>query len=495
MRHIISGNKDFHVFSESWNTHQNLTTPNIHKRIITFLQNAWIQGNSKALLMAFRGCGKSTMVGLFCAWILYRNPNVRILVLSAESELAKRMVRTVKRIIERHPLTEDLKPKKAEQWAGDCFTVNRPMELRDASMTADGILGNITGMRADIVICDDVEVPNTANTASKRENLRLRLAEVDYILVPNGMQLYVGTPHTEHSIYASKKMGDIPPFLYGFERLEIPILQQDGTSAWAERFSEHDIHILKTRHGEQKFNAQMQLQCVNMHKGRLDTGRIKSYTCALDVRYANDCQDVYIAGRKMVSACCVWDPSYGAVGGDDSIVAVVFVSENGAYFVHGLQALCAEKDGLDPAHAQCYGVVDFMREYMVSRIYIEANGVGKFLPELLKTVFDKSNIRCAVQAFHSKSNKNIRIMESLQAVLDAGYLWVHQDVITSGFLEQMSDFNPLEKGNKDDMLDAVARCIEFEPTRLGGYVKTATKLQNRWQGSTPTNAMESDFTL
>ena len=104
------------------------------------------------------------------------------------------------------------------------------MELRDPSMTAEGILGNITGSRADIIICDDVEVPNTSATASKRESLRQRLGEVDYILVPNGMQLYVGTPHNYYSIYRKDKIGDISPFLYGFNRLEIPIINEKGKS-------------------------------------------------------------------------------------------------------------------------------------------------------------------------------------------------------------------------------------------------------------------------
>ncbi len=494
MRNIVLGDTSFFDFVAIWNKTQGVHTPQVHKKIVQFLQSIWENGTTKAVLMAFRGCGKSTMVGLFCSWILYRNPNVRILVLSAESDLATRMVRTVKRIIERHPYTLDLKPKRAEQWAGNCFTIDRPQELRDASMTAEGIIGNITGMRADVVICDDVEVPNTANTAGKRENLRTRLGEVDYILVPDGMQLYVGTPHTEHSIYSTVYMGDIPPFLYGFKRLEIPILDATGKSVWADRFSEHDIHILRTRHGEQKFNAQMLLQCVNLHAGRLNTARIQAYSGDMEVRYVNTAPEVHIHGEKMLSACCVWDPAYGVEGGDDSIIAVVFVSQSGAYFVHDIQKLqTCDTPHTDPAHSQCNGAAACIRKYMLSRIYIESNGVGKFLPSLLQSVLAKQQIRCAVRDFHSKSNKNTRIMEALQVVLDAGYLWVHDKVITQGFISQMQDFNPLEKGNKDDMLDAVARCIEFEPTRLKTtHIPMPPKKD--WQGHTQTEA-NKDFSV
>ena len=72
--------------------------------------------------------------------------------------------------------------------------MRRPLTQRDPSLLARGITANITGSRADVVICDDVEVPNTCNTPGKREQLRERLAEISYVLVPGGLQLYVGTP-------------------------------------------------------------------------------------------------------------------------------------------------------------------------------------------------------------------------------------------------------------------------------------------------------------
>jgi len=162
-----------------WNQRQNLTTPKLHLDMAHWLERAWKKGDKELLLMAFRSAGKSTMVGLFAAWLFYRDPNIRILVLAADFTLAKKMVRNVKRIIERHPLTNNMKPKAADQWASDRFTVKRSLELRDPSMIAKGVTSNITGSRADIVICDDVEVPNTCDSAEKRENLRERLAEIN----------------------------------------------------------------------------------------------------------------------------------------------------------------------------------------------------------------------------------------------------------------------------------------------------------------------------
>ena len=208
-----------------WNEIQGQKTPVLHRRICRWL-NARVNAGASSqdrhlILLAFRAAGKSTIVGLFCAWKLYCDPNLRILVLAAEQDLASRMVRNVKRLIERHPLTQGLKPDQLDQWASDRFTVQRLKELRDPSMLARGIGANLTGSRADLIICDDVEVPNTCDTAPKRADLRARLSEADYILVPGGMQLYVGTPHSYYTISAKEAR------LNHFWR---------GTSAWKSRF-------------------------------------------------------------------------------------------------------------------------------------------------------------------------------------------------------------------------------------------------------------------
>ena len=213
-----------------WNQIQGLNVPKHHKDICNFLSQSFDYG--QALLMAFRNSGKSTLVGVFCAWVLYKNPNTRILIMSADYELAKKMVRNIKRIIERHPLTKHLKPKQKDQWASDRFTVCRTQELRDPSVLARGIGANITGSRADLIVCDDVEVPKNCDTVGKRNDLRERLSELDFVLVPNGLMLYVGTPHTKETIYNTGNDG----FLKGFEIFKLPILDENGQSAWPERF-------------------------------------------------------------------------------------------------------------------------------------------------------------------------------------------------------------------------------------------------------------------
>ncbi len=188
-------------FADEWNNVLGYKTPQHHKDMLRFLYDVWQTPEHKGLLMAFRHSGKSTLVGIFAAYVLFIEPKTRILVLSAHSVLAGRMVTHIKNIIENHPWCQNMIPKNKKEWASDKITINRPVGIREPSVVCQGIHGNITGMRADLIICDDIEVPNTANTPQKREGLRERLRELDFILSPNGTMIYIGTPHTMDTIY------------------------------------------------------------------------------------------------------------------------------------------------------------------------------------------------------------------------------------------------------------------------------------------------------
>lgn len=178
-----------------------MTTPAHHRRIMKFLVDVWTSPPRRGLLMAFRHSGKSSVVGIFAACVLCMRPETRILILSAESTLAARMVGHIRNILENHPRCSDMVPSGRRTWACNQITINRPIGIREPSVVCAGIAGNITGARADLIICDDIEVPNTSNTAQKREKLRDRLCELEFILSPGGTMIYIGTPHTMDTIY------------------------------------------------------------------------------------------------------------------------------------------------------------------------------------------------------------------------------------------------------------------------------------------------------
>jgi len=89
---------DFFKFAYLWFRLQGMSMPKHQRKMVKWLFGIWrSDDNQRALLMAFRNSGKSTIVGLFCSWVLYQDNSARILVMSADYDLAKKMVRNVKK--------------------------------------------------------------------------------------------------------------------------------------------------------------------------------------------------------------------------------------------------------------------------------------------------------------------------------------------------------------------------------------------------------------
>ena len=489
---------DFLEFVWIWNKAQNLDIPKHQRKMARWLMKIWNSKKREALLMAFRNSGKSTIVGLFCAWILLKNANLRILVMAADQALASKMVRNIKRIIEKHDLTKHLIPAKKEQWGKDSFLIVRSAEFRDPSVLARGLGGNITGSRADVIICDDVEVPRNSGTPFKRAELREKLKELDYVITPNGMILYIGTPHCFNTIYQTKKDEahiDDEPFLQGFDELKIPIFDKQGKSVWGERFSLARIAAIRRRNGEKSFLSQMMLEPVNMSEGRLDVADLVVFDGELETVFVQGKMELYLNKKRLVSASCWWDPAFGVAfnKGDASVIACVFTAEDGSLWLYRVRYLeINEADGDKSASLQCQKVAGFVKRYFLPSVRIEKNGIGRFLPGILRQELAKANVNCSVIEETSKKAKDDRIIEAFDALLADKALNVHKSVLETPFIEEMRNWIPNGK-SKDDGLDAVAGCILSEPIRLKGYGKAIGK--NDWRQSGRSLKADTDFEL
>ncbi|MFV3074656.1 phage terminase large subunit [Niveispirillum fermenti] len=465
--------KSFHAFLECWNGEQGMQTPALHTDMAAWLEGRWRAGARELLLLAFRDSGKSTLVGLFCAWLLYLDPNRRTLVLAAETRLAKKMVRTVKRIIERHPDCQGMKPQKPDLWGAEEFTIARDKVIRDPSMLAKGIAANITGSHADIVVCDDVEVPNTSATADKRQELRQRLAEIAYVLSPGGTLLYIGTPHAFHSIYSRKahaEEGEEEPFLDGFERLEKPVYTPAGDSAWPERFPAAAIERIRRRSGANKFASQMMLLPASLEDGRLDVDKLLPYRHDLSMPRTG--QPFHRLGETRLRSLRVWwDPAVGLRdrkrrrAGDGSVAVLLGEDGEGHFFIHRALYLKVPPGAEQQAgRAQCEELAVMLKEMAVPVLHLEVNGIGAFLPETLRAVLAARQVATRVVPVRSTLAKADRILGHIDAPLHDSRLFAHESVFAGPLLREMREWRPGGKGH-DDGLDALAGALSTCPAQ------------------------------
>jgi len=167
--------------------------------IAEYLQN----GPKRRIVMAFRGIGKSWITAAFVLWCLLRDPQERIMVVSASEYKALEFCTFTKACITTLPLLNWLLARSHQRDSTLAFDVGPSGPHQAPSVRAVGITGQMTGGRASKVVFDDIEVPNNSLTEGKRDILTARAKEMGgAILMPKiGESIGLGTPQSIQTIY------------------------------------------------------------------------------------------------------------------------------------------------------------------------------------------------------------------------------------------------------------------------------------------------------
>jgi hypothetical protein len=190
--------QDFRNFAFVLWKHLNLPSPTVVQYDIALYL---MDGPRRRVIEAFRGVGKSWLTAAYVLWRLLRNPNERVLVVSASKDRADAFTTFVRRLIEDVPMLHHLKPRKDQRDSNLAFDVG-PSEAHQApSVRSVGITGQLTGGRGTIIVADDIETPKNSLTALMRERLAELVKEFDAVLTPGGEIVYLGTPQCEMSLY------------------------------------------------------------------------------------------------------------------------------------------------------------------------------------------------------------------------------------------------------------------------------------------------------
>ena len=241
----------------------------------------------------------------------------------------------------------------------------------------------------------------------------------------------------------------------------------------------------------------MMLQPVNFRDSVLNPERLVAYREELAFSFANGREILRLGDKRLFSASCWWDPSFAAASGDNSVIACVFTDETGHFWLHDLEYIRIEETAADDniASLQCEKVADFIERNHLPSIRVEANGIGKFLPCILKQTLARRRIKAAVLEVYSSSDKAVRILEAFEVLLAEKALNVHRKIWSTPFIEEMREWT-VEGGVHDDALDAVAGCLASEPVRFGTYLaETGDFKRFSWQGASGQFKAQTNFNL
>ena len=492
---------------------QHIGLPNptpIQYDIAKFLQH----GPNKICIEAFRGVGKSFITSAYVLWKLYRDPQLKFLVVSASKSRADAFTTFTMRLIQEMPILEHLKPKESQRNSRIEFDVGPAIADQSPSVKSVGITGQLTGSRADEIIADDVEVLNNAATADMREKLLERTKEFSAILKPldHAKIIYLGTPQTEDSIYnklpetfetriwpalipskeEAEKYGEaLAPYVR-----KLMLKRQEGSSTDPDRFSDIDLAARQAEYGRSGFQLQFMLNTSLSDTERYplkvrdlivmdvptDKAPMKVDWMPDMKRELKELPNLAMAGDRFytfASHSDLFNEYTGTVmaidpsgrGKDETGYAVVKML-NGFLWVRRAGGL---PGGYDMPTLQKLAMI--AKDEAVNHVIIEANFGDGMYTSLFTPVISKVH-PCAIEEVKHSTQKERRIIDTLEPVMSRHKLIVDRMVIeddyrtaqaydgdnkfTKTLVYQLSRIS-YDRGSlkHDDRLDALSMAVAY----------------------------------
>lgn len=475
-----------------------------------YLQNP---PSDRIILEGFRGVAKSFITCAFAVWQLWNDPQLKVMVVSASKDRADANAVFIKRIITTLPFLAHLipNPSKGNRDTMNLFDVAPAIADISPSVKSVGITGQITGSRADILISDDVEVPNNSATQIQRDKLNEAVKEYDSILKPGGRIIYLGTPQCEMSLYNELQNRGytctIYPVVYPETKKELDeygtrlnpfvadALAKDpelaGKPTDPSRFDEEEISKRRLSYGKAGFALQFLLN-----------------TSLSDAeKYPLKVQDLIVADLDMETASLKWD---WATGQQQRLHSIPCVALKGDFFYAPLTRSndTAKYTGtvmaIDPSgrgkDELAYAVIKILNGYLflmevggyrdgygdetlnilankakfwgVNTIVWEGNFGDGMWGKLFAPVLNKIH-PCSMEEVKNFKQKEARIIDTLEPVMLRHKLIVNTSVITDDYkvyeLNQMYSLIyqltrlSRDKGSlaHDDRLDAVTMAVAY----------------------------------
>ena len=526
---------DFKLFLQALWDQLDLPSPTrAQYAIADYLQH----GPKRLQIQAFRGVGKSWITGAFVLWTLFKDPERKIMIISASKERADNMSIFLQKLIIETPWLNHLRPKADDsRWSRISFDVNcSPHQA--PSVKSVGITGQLTGSRADLMILDDIEVPGNSMTELMREKLLQLCTEAESILTPKSDSriMYLGTPQTTFTVYRKLAERSYRPFVWPsryprkdklsqYEGLLAPQIQEDldsGADEWdvtdPDRFDNEDLLDREASMGRSNYMLQFQLDTslsdaekFPLKMADLVVTSVNPGTAPDSVVWCSDPRNVIkdlptvgLPGDYFYSpmqlqgdwtpyseTICSVDPSGR---GSDETAASYISQKNGFLYLHEMRSY---KDGY--SDTTLLNILRGCREYGVTKLIIETNFGDGIVAELFKKHLQQTNLAIDIEEVRANVRKEDRIIDSLEPVLNQHRLIVDRSIIEWDYKSNPDDApeNRLmymlfyqmsrmcrEKGavKHDDRLDCLAQGVQYfiDSLSISANVAIQTRKREEW---------------
>lgn len=496
-------------------------------------------GPRRRFLEAFRGVGKSFLTCGYVVWKLWNDPQLKILIVSANEDGATKNANLIKQIIDHEAgddLWADLRSRRDQRSSTLSFDVGPALPDKQPSVSVTGIFGQLPGNRADILIPDDIENDKNSATEAQRERLKAQTSEFSAILkpLPTSEIIYLGTPQTEESTYkdlASRGYGiriwparyPLVSKLHTYDGALAPMLRDDilgdgdlckpigsslgGAPTDPARFDENTLQLVELDMRAAAFMLQMQLDTSLSDAERYPLKTSDFIVMDVDPRIApvqlswasgpeqiiKDLQNVGFNGdrfhRPMYVSAKAFENFTGAVmhidpsgKGKDETAYCVTKFLKGMVYIRRWGGL---PGGYDAETLERLATI--AAEEQVNEIVVESNFGDGMFEKLLEPVLARKH-PCRITGERASGQKEKRILNVLEPALKQHRLVIDTTVVRADLAHPQRDQSGLyqlthlteARGSlkHDDRIDVLAASVGHWTKYLNADV---TKAEEAWK--------------
>ncbi|MGL4584097.1 MAG: hypothetical protein ACRCVU_14090 [Flavobacterium sp.] len=457
----------------------------IHKEIFKWMQeyNLYGQGediSSNKLIMLPRAHLKSHMVATWCAWVITRNPEVTILYTSATAELATTQLFAIQNILASNTymryFPEYINPQegKRERWSQSKLSVDHPKRrkegIRDATISTAGLTTNTTGWHADVVVSDDLVVPENAYTEDGRESVAKKASQFTSIRNAGGFTMACGTRYHPGDIYATWKDqayevydadGEICDKLPVWDIKEYAV-EQDGLFIWprtvrgdgkAFGFDRMVLSRIRAEYVDKvQFFAQYYNDPNDKGSARIGPDKFQYY----DQRHLRNSGGTWYFKENRLNVYAAVDFAFSlSKAADYTAIVVIGIDSDSNIYV-----LDIDRFKTDRTIEYFKHIASLHSKWAFKKLRAEVTVAQKIIVNDIKEYIKKEGMTLSVEEFRpsrAQGSKEERIAAALEHRYENLQMWHFKGGYTPVLEEELS----LARPSHDDVKDGLASATEI----------------------------------
>ena len=410
-----------------------------HHKIIADKLERVASGELKRLIinMAPRHTKSEFASFLFPAWMMGKNPNMKIIQATHTTELAVNFGRKTKNLLDVDAYKEVFPDVKL---AADSKASGRWDTSAGGMYYAVGVGSNLAGRGGDLIIIDDPHSEQTAmSTAGFDDAWDWYTGGPRQRLQPGGAIVIVQTRWSEKDMTGQllRAMAK-DPLADQWEVVELPAIFEDGTPCWPEYWSLGDLTAVRASIPPSKWNAQYQQNPTGEENAiiKREWWKLWDKEAVPQLEYVIQSYDTAFSAKQTAdySAITTWGVFYPNEGGSGPNL-ILLDSKKGRWDFPELKQVA----------------LDLYKFWEPDTVIIEAKASGTPLTQELRA----QGIP-VVNFTPSRGNDKITRVHSVSPLFEAGMVWVPDETWAEELVEEVAAF---PNGEFDDLVDSMTQAL------------------------------------